>query len=378
MTTAAPATATVASAPWGVVGQEHAVRALRSAIEADRLAHAYLFIGPHGSGRATLARRLARALDCESPTNDGDGPEPCGECRPCRLIEAGAWPDVERITIGGVCDVREHRDHQADGSTRIRICQVRRLERVASLAPTSSRRRIFIIDTADDLQTEAAHALLKLLEEPPATATLVLLATDVLELLPTVRSRCQEIVLRPLSAAALAAALDQVEAEAGSAPLDPFERDEVARLAHGRFGRALELLRDPSLRMLRETAAAEALEAASSTRNERLDMAQTMSQRWFKERESVIAGLDVWRDVWREALHAAAGLERATTEADSIRCTPAEAARALSAVQTAREHLLDNTNPQLALEVMMLDLPLLPAREQAAGDDRREEDRSSA
>ena len=342
---------------WGMVGQEHAVRALRSALATGKRSHAYLFVGPHGSGRATLARRFARMLDCEAPVDGPEGAEPCGACRPCRQIEHGDWPDVEHIAIGGLCDARDHKDHQADGSTRIRICQVRRLERVASLAPMGSPFRVFVVDTADDLQPEAAHALLKLLEEPPAASIVILLATDVQELLPTVRSRCQELTLRPLSAPALAAALVE------RTDIDPGEAEEIARLARGRFGFALTLHADPALRVLRETATADLVRLASEGRNERFEFARTLGMRWSRERESVLATLDIWREAWRSALHRSAHILDGGDPA--LDCTPAEATRALLAVQTAREHLLDNTNAQLALEVMMLDLPRLAARQEA-------------
>ena len=114
---------------------------------------------------------------------------------------------MERITIGGPCDEEGHRDHVADGSTRIRICQARRLSKLANLAPFHASRRIFIIDTANDLQTEAAQSLLKTLEEPPGSALLILLAVDPDELLPTIRSRCREIALRPMPHAGCADAL---------------------------------------------------------------------------------------------------------------------------------------------------------------------------
>ena len=347
---------------WGMHGQEAAVAALQQALASDRLAHAYLFTGPDGVGKATLARRLIATLLCEA------APEarPCLECRACTRVESGETPDVERIAVGGVCDEGgpAHRDHATDGSTRIRICQVRRLERVASLTPFQAPRRIFVIDTADDLQREAAHALLKTLEEPPQSVLLIALATDVDELLPTVRSRCQEIALRPMPHASLAAALRERPG------IDAATADELAVESHGRYGLAVRLHTDPSMRMLRETAAADAMRLASAGRNERLDYAATVAPRWSKERASVLATLDAWRWWWRDRL-----LEASQAPAEVVdgtgtgpRCTPAQAVRALQALQITREHLLANTNPQLALEVLMLDLPVLPA----AGPPREE------
>jgi DNA polymerase-3 subunit delta' len=352
-------------AAWGMVGQEHAVTALRRALRDDRLSHAYLFSGPRGAGRATLARRLAQALCCEARTGE-DGLDPCLECRPCRQIEAGTWPDVERIAIGGVCDEREHRDHAADGSTRLRVCQVRRLERVATVAPLHSPYRVFVIDAADDLQLEAAHALLKTLEEPPATALIILVAGNAQDLLPTIRSRCQELTLRPLSAARLAQALIDEGVERTAA-------EDAAALAGGRYGLVRELLRDPSLAVLRETTNADIERLIAAGRNERFDYAATLARRWSRERESVLATLDGWRDWWRRALHATVN---GTGETPYAAWTPREAVRALAAVQTARDHLLQNTNPQLAIEVMLLDIPRAPEGAHTAAD--REEVRPAA
>ncbi|MSP21416.1 MAG: DNA polymerase III subunit delta' [Dehalococcoidia bacterium] len=335
------------TAAWGMIGQEHAIASLRRAIRDDHLSHAYLFSGPRGVGRATLARRLAQALCCEARVGE-DALDPCLECRPCRQIEAGSWPDVEHITIGGICDERDHKDHVADGSTRLRVCQVRRLERVATVSPLRSPYRVFIIDAADDLQTEAAHALLKTLEEPPSTALLLLTAGDVQELLPTIRSRCQELTLRPLPVARLAQALIEGGVAPGAAT-------EAATLSGGRYGLARQMLSDPSLAVLRETTAADIERLVAAGRNERFDYASTLGRRWSRERESVLATLDGWRDWWRHALHAS--VETGSAGGAGGPWTPREAVRALAAVQTAREHLLDNTNPQLALEVMLLDVP---------------------
>ncbi len=356
-----------------MVGQQHAVAALRSALATGRLAHAYLFSGPRGVGRATLARRLAQALCCEARA----GVDPCLECRACRQIEAGTWPDYHAIRIGGICDESDHRDHAADGSTRIRICQVRRIGRQSAMPqwsagvganpisdaptfslgldetpalvatpPASTPRRVFVIDAAEDLQTEAAHALLKTLEEPPASALLVLIAGDVEELLPTVRSRCQELALRPLGRAELAAA---IEADG----VEPERAAELAVAAEGRYGLARQLLQDPSLAVLRETTLADIERLVVAGRNERFDYAAALARRWSRERESVLATLDAWRDWWRAALHRATG-ERGQSDGG---LTPRELVRALRAIQTARQHLIENTNPQLALEAMLLEIP---------------------
>ncbi|MSQ29566.1 MAG: DNA polymerase III subunit delta' [Dehalococcoidia bacterium] len=345
---------------WGLRGHDTAVEALRRAIRSGHLAHAYLLGGPPGVGKTALGRRLAATL--VSPSAE-DTTVPDLDARAARQIEVGVSPDVERIAIGGICDESQH-DHAGDRSTRIRICQVRRLERVASLAPFAASRRVFIIDTADDLQTEAAHAILKTLEEPPVSALFILVAADPDALLPTIRSRCQEFTLRPMAHHLLAVALQE------DAGLSAADATALAHLAHGRYGLAMRMHADPTMAVLRESAEAEAMRLASASRNERFDVADRLGNAWYRERESVLATIDLWREWWRSALLAGVGVTNsgdggartniAPQIATQIDCNAEDALRALRAVQTAREHLLANTSAQLALEVMMLDLPTLP------------------
>ena len=350
---------TGAGAAWHLEGLDGPVAALRRAIDAGHLAHAYLFHGPPGVGKATLAKRLAQAL--VAPLG-ADGTIDL-DANLVRQIEAGELPDVERIAVGGLCD--DETEERSAAATRIRICQIRRLHRLAALAPFQSPRRVFVIDTIDDIQTEAAHALLKVLEEPPPHVLLLLLANDVDELLPTIRSRCQEIALHPMPVADLASALER------RAGLEPAEAAATAREARGRYGLALRLVEDPTLRVLQEAVTEDATRLAGADRNERLDYASTLSQRWRRERDSVIATIDLWGEWWRDALIRAAGLGEDAESVQDGRETPrwsaADAVRALRAVRRAREHLLANVNPQLAIEVMMLDLPV--AADQAETED---------
>lgn len=163
-----------------VVGQEHVSRTLRNALASGRLVHAYLFTGPRGTGKTTMARILARALNCvNGPTAD-----PCGVCDQCVSIIEGRSMDIIEIDAAsnrGIDDIRQLRDS-------------------VQYAPSQSRHKLYILDECHMLTTEANNALLKTLEEPPAHAYFALLTTEVHKILPTILSRCQRFDFRPVSA----------------------------------------------------------------------------------------------------------------------------------------------------------------------------------
>lgn len=152
---------------------------LRRSLQRGRLAHAYLFAGPRGSGREALARTLAQALNCERATHDA-----CGQCDSCRLIEKGEHPDIYWV-------------RPESKSRRILIEQIREFETAVSLKPTQARVKVGIVMDADCMNEAASNAFLKTLEEPPAGTIIILLTTDPQQLLPTILSRCLRLSFGP-------------------------------------------------------------------------------------------------------------------------------------------------------------------------------------
>jgi DNA polymerase III subunit gamma/tau len=154
-----------------VVGQEAVVRTLRNAIERDQVRQAYLFAGPRGTGKTSMARILAKSLNCAY----GPTPTPDGTCNSCVSIAAGTSLDVVEMDAAsqrGIDDIREIRDHVV-------------------LQPVEGRKKVYILDEAHQLTDAAFNALLKLIEEPPPHLVFVFCTTDLAKMLPTVRSRCQ-------------------------------------------------------------------------------------------------------------------------------------------------------------------------------------------
>lgn len=206
-----------------VRGHEPTWARLAALVDADRLPHALLFLGPPGVGKSLVALRLAARLACSARA------APCGTCAGCAQVAAGSHPDLRRIAAPSAGGRREGRTKKEIG-----IDQARELKRFVALQAISAARKLAIIDDADRLSIAAQNALLKTLEEPPGQAMLILVTASPGALLSTVRSRCQRVAFRPLADAEVRAALSGAGVAA----------DEAARLAEradGSPGRALAL-----------------------------------------------------------------------------------------------------------------------------------------
>jgi DNA polymerase III subunit gamma/tau len=162
-----------------VIGQQHVAKTLKNALANDRVAHAYLLTGPRGTGKTTTARILAAALNCEH----GPTPDPCGTCDMCKSIIAGNAMDVIEM----------------DAASNRGIDDIRELREKVKFAPATGRYKVYILDEAHMLTTDANNALLKTLEEPPSHVIFVLLTTELNKIIPTILSRCQHFQLRSIA-----------------------------------------------------------------------------------------------------------------------------------------------------------------------------------
>lgn len=205
-----------------LVGQDAIVRTLRNAIQLNRVAHAYLFAGPRGTGKTTTARLLAKAVNCLHPDL---AIRPCNECAACLAISAGSAMDVIEIDAAsnrGIDDIRELR------------------ERV-KFAPAQLRTKFYIIDEAHQITGAAANAFLKTLEEPPSHTRFVLATTDPEQILPTIVSRCQIFEFKRIPPDAAKRRIEHVAAKEGLT-ISPEALDMIARQSAGSLRDALGLV----------------------------------------------------------------------------------------------------------------------------------------
>lgn len=206
---------------WELVGQDHIVRTLTNAIEKNRIAHAYLFVGPRGTGKTSTARLFAKALNC----TNGPSITPPEDCPICKAIMDGSCLDVIEI----------------DGASNNSVDQVRDLREDCQYTPSQGRFKIYIIDEVHMLSTAAFNALLKTLEEPPAHVKFIFATTESHKVLSTIVSRCQRFEFRPISDAVIAEKL-KIISKAEGLDIEEAVFLSIARLAAGGMRDAQSIL----------------------------------------------------------------------------------------------------------------------------------------
>jgi len=332
---------------WQIVGQSRAVSLLQRSLEQGAISHAYLLVGPPHVGKMTLALDLARVVNCR-----GDEP-PCGSCDACQKITSGNHADVQVVGLNSAGNSSDKL------RTEIGIDQIREIQHSSSLPPFEGRYKVFIIDGAELMSTEAANCLLKTLEEPPAGVIFVLLTANESVLPATVVSRCQRLELRPLATSQVGVALvKRWGVEAQKAGL-------LARLSHGALGWAISAADDDSLLEQRSQRLDKLLDITSADYEERFDYVNQLIA-WFSQSRSLVQEvLDLWLDWWRDLLLVKLGCGDGITNIDrqdrlvslAQGYSLAETRAFISSIKSAGEQLRQNANPRLVLEVLMLSIP---------------------
>lgn len=333
-----------------LLGNDAAVQAFESALRGGRMHHAYLITGPAHVGKLTLAMQLAQAVNCLTP-----GDEPCGACEACTRIAAGIHADVRVIRVN---------PEATEGpKTAIGIDSVRDLIGSAHLRPYEGNTRVFVFDGADTLTNDAANALLKVLEEPPPDVRFLLLAPSQDSVLPTIISRCQHIELHPLPTGQVAQILTDDHGMSAE------QADIVARLSRGCLGWAIEAAHEPALLAGVHQGLERIAEVAEEGLEDRFAYAEQLARRFQRDRAVGREELYLWLRWLRDVLLVQQGNGgaivnvswRETIQRHAASLTPADTVRWLHLVTESIEVLDRNANPRLALDVMMLESPVIRA-----------------
>jgi len=327
---------------WNLLGHEWAVDMLKQHITHDSVRHAYLFSGPPGLGRRTLALRLAQALNCLQPLAPG---EPCGTCKTCQQIERMQYADLAVIQA------------EKEGGT-LKVEQIRAIRQSLVLKPYQGSYRVALFLRFQEANANAANALLKTLEEAPAYVVLVLTADTPEQLLPTILSRCEVLRLRPLPVETVEGYLKEHGADQPTARL-------LAHISGGRPGYALRLMQDKDTLDFRAQRLEDLQKLLPSTRRARFAYAEKLTDRKNEARERLRETLLLWLSFWRDVLLCRAGAQTplanvdCTQEIEALagRLSLAEARRLVAAAETTIDQLERNVNPRLLVEVLLLDWP---------------------
>ncbi len=334
---------------WQIYGQDHIIRQLEAGLMEGRLAHAYLLVGPPHVGKMALAINLAQAVNCL----EGAG-APCGNCAQCTRISQGIHPDVRVVAVG---------PGEEGGPTRtvIGIDDVKEVLHQVNLKPFEGSRSVVIFDGAESMSEEAANALLKTLEEPPDQVMILLLAHDEDALLPTVRSRCRRLLLRPVAKDLVVSKL------VNDYRADPDQAENLGRISRGCLGWAVDALENQEILEERETQLARLTEICRAGLRDRFSYANDLASTFSRDRESARQVLYLWLRWWRDLLLVKEGVDEYLHHADwteelRLQATQLRTLQVVNFIKSLNQTLdaLDrNASPRLALELLMLNLPAI-------------------
>ncbi len=324
--------------PWNILGHEWAVKMLHQHAARGEFRHAYLFCGPPGLGRRTLALRFAQALNCSTPLAPG---VPCGTCRDCKQIDGMRHPDINVIQA------------DAEGGT-LKVDQVREVQHSLSLKPYQVNYRIALFLRFQEANDNAANALLKTLEEAPAHAVLILTADNPEQLLPTIISRCEILRLRPLPVAT-------VEMDLIERGVEPERARLLAHISGGRPGYARSLVDDASLLEKREERLDDLQSLLPAARVEKFSYAEKLAKDKDAMRQAILIWLSYWRDVMLRVAQANTPLVNIDRNMEieflASRLDLPTVRRVVGSLETVLEKMERNVNSRLLAEVLLMDWP---------------------
>jgi len=324
---------------WQVIGQDKILALLGHSLKEDNIAHAYLLVGPRHVGKRTLALNLAQALNCDDPE------PPCGQCHSCHRILEGKHADVTSLGL--------------DSQVEIGIDDIRGLQRLANLPPYEGKCKVFIIDEAEYLSTEAANSLLKILEEPPPKVVWLLLATEERRLLPTIISRCQRLELKPMPSKQI----QQILTDCYNVGLDKAKL--LARLCHGCLGWALSSLADNELLHQRSQKIDKLASLLTASLEQRFAYAQELAIQFNQNRRAIMEVMDTWLNWWHDLMLIKGGYKEGITNVDyevvlekqANEMSLEEIKNFTATLCLTEEDITRNVNARLAFESLMLNMP---------------------